>query len=242
MKQAATNPRDTLSRTEDYFGRQLGHDTTLTALQEEPADLDLFDKMMSACLKTVIVVLERQYKRYFQLDITEELRRETMTARMHNIDAEEIMGSFSANKERAKNANTDFLTARMRSRKNNVVPWLDDMFASKRNSTVTWAVRRGRKRRKENRMKDTELRREMSRRAANKRQKKSQKDRKDIEKRMKDIDDVSDLKTVFPDYQKTCIQLSLIFSQALSWDVTFAIHGMTKIHLQRLSMLEKWRS
>ena len=44
-------------------------------------------------------------------------------------------------------------------------------------------------------MKDTELRREMSRRAANncKRQKKSQKDRKDIEKRMKDIDDVSDL-------------------------------------------------
>ena len=33
----------------------------------------------------------------------------------HNIDADKIMGMFSAGKEKAKNANDDFLAARMRS-------------------------------------------------------------------------------------------------------------------------------
>lgn len=63
--------------------------------------------MMLVCLNVVISVLERQYKHYFEMNITEKLKEETMTAMAHNIDAEEIMGMFSAGKDRRKNASID---------------------------------------------------------------------------------------------------------------------------------------
>ena len=44
--------------------------------------------------------MERQYKKYFECEITEQLRKETESARSHNIDAEEIMGMFSATKKK----------------------------------------------------------------------------------------------------------------------------------------------
>ena len=55
--------------------------------------------MLAACLTATITVLERQYKRYFEMDLTSELRKQTETARSHNIDAEEVMGMFSAIKK-----------------------------------------------------------------------------------------------------------------------------------------------
>ena len=51
-------------------------------------------------------VLNRQYARYFSMDITEK----TQSARSHNIDAEDIMGLFSAAQKRAPNATLCFLS------------------------------------------------------------------------------------------------------------------------------------
>ena len=46
-------------------------------------------------------VLERQYTKYFDsVDIKEKLKSETKSARLHNIDAEEVMGMFSAVKKK----------------------------------------------------------------------------------------------------------------------------------------------
>ena len=81
--------------------------------------------MFGVCVNAIITVLERQYKRYFEMDLTTELWQET--ARTHNMDAEEIMGMFSAHKKRAPNATLAFLSARMRTKKNRTIEYLDEL-------------------------------------------------------------------------------------------------------------------
>ena len=141
------NPKNILDGTTAFFGRDLSdEDTTLKELMSaEPADKDMLSEMYVSCLFTVIIVLECQYKHYFEMDITEHLCNEIFLARTQKIDAEEIMGMFSAGKERAKNVNVDFLVSRMRSHKNMVMPWLDDMYQDKRESIVIWVIGRARK-------------------------------------------------------------------------------------------------
>jgi len=47
-------------------------------MRAEPAETDMFVEMISSCLFTITTLLERQYKRYLETDITEELRRNTL--------------------------------------------------------------------------------------------------------------------------------------------------------------------
>ena len=56
-----------------------GVDTTLKKLREPPLDEEQFRDMMKACLEGIIEVLERQYKKYFECEITEQLRNETVS-------------------------------------------------------------------------------------------------------------------------------------------------------------------
>ena len=90
--------------------------------------------MIVACLSSVVDVLQRQYQRYFGIEITDQLRRETQSARCHNIDAEEVMGMFSVGQEMANNAPLCFLSARMRAKKNKVMTWAIGMARKKRKS------------------------------------------------------------------------------------------------------------
>ena len=57
--------------------------------------------MMNKCLKEI---LERQYNCYFNSNTSEILEKETEFARCHNIDAEQMVGMFSASKQRSPNA------------------------------------------------------------------------------------------------------------------------------------------
>ena len=70
--------------------------------------------MMTAVMSLSVTVLERQYKKYFEINLTAKLAEETKSARSHNIDAEEIMGMFSAPKKKSPNATICFLSAKMR--------------------------------------------------------------------------------------------------------------------------------
>ncbi len=76
--------------------------------------------MLKASLSAAHQVLERQYKKYFAKDLTETLKEETLSARCHNVDAEEIMGMFSAAKQRAPNAISLFLCSTIRDTNYNV--------------------------------------------------------------------------------------------------------------------------
>ena len=81
-------------------------------------------------------MLERQYKHYFEMDLTTELCQETETARTHNTDAEEIMGMFSALKKCAPNATLAFLSARMRAKKNHTIEYLDELHSERREKVI----------------------------------------------------------------------------------------------------------
>lgn len=165
-------PKNTLSTKTDFFGDELCATATLSKLQEKPVDETLFMLMMKASLSKIVDVIEKQYQRYFATDISDQLRKETESARCHNVDAEEIIGMFSAAQEHAPNATMWYLSSRIRAKKNNVVKYLDNLEPEKRHRLIKLAVQLVRKHRPGNRKKIVEIRAEITRRIARKCQKK----------------------------------------------------------------------
>ena len=134
---------------------------------------------MKACLEGIIEV-ERQYKKYFECEITEQLRKETESARSHNIDAEEIMGMFSATKKKSPNATLCYISCKMRALKNRTLKYLDNLDKDTRDNVLKIAVLLGREQRKS--------RKELLRRQLEKQQAKDTSTRKKLERRLKSID------------------------------------------------------
>ena len=201
------DPLAILNCQTDLFGDSLiDTDCTLQKLrvQPSPSNKEFLSEMIVACLSSVVAVLQQQYQRYFGIDITDQLRRETQSARCHNMDAEEVMGMFSAGQERARNATLCFLSSRIRAKKNKVVPYLDAMSKQTREQVVTWAIGMARKKRKSNRKKQAEIKEELSRRAAIKTQRKEERKVKNIEDKLKSTD-IEDIRTVFPDLEDSLL-------------------------------------
>lgn len=200
LKLASADPQAILDRTEDFFGRTLSADDItlekLVVFRGSDCEEEFKDNV-KACLAAVIAVLERQYKRYFDMELTPALGEETASARLHNIDAEGIIGMYGTEKEKSKNARIDFLRAKMRAKKNRVVPYLDSLSKPTRERIVNWAVRRARVKRKDSRRKQVEIRMELMKRATSKNQKKAEKERKELEKKLRSVD-VSQIGTTFP--------------------------------------------
>ena len=105
---------------------------------------------------------------------------------------------YSAGQQRAKNANVDFLTARMRAKKNGVITYLDSLYEDERVRVINWAIKSGRQKRKAQKQKQSDVRKELSRRAEEKRQKRMEKARKQLEKQLQKAD-INNISTVFPD-------------------------------------------
>lgn len=119
LKVQKDSPMDLLACETDFFGNHLDSvvDNTLRKLREPPKDESLFKAMMEACFQATIEVLERQYKKYFEVEITDQLRAETKSARSHNMDAEEIVAMFSAAQKKTSNATICYLSSKMRAQK-----------------------------------------------------------------------------------------------------------------------------
>ena len=124
--------------------------------------------------------MERQYKKYFECEITEQLRKETESARSHNIDAEEIMGMFSATKKKSPNATLCYTSCKMRALKNRTLKYLDNLDKDTRDNVLKKAVLLEREQRKS--------RKELLRRQLEKQQAKDTSTRKKLERRLKNID------------------------------------------------------
>ena len=76
IKQHAEDPQSVLSAKFNFIGNPLEESALiLRSLQQKPYDVTLFGNMMKACLLSSVIVLKRQYKRYFELDITEQLKK-----------------------------------------------------------------------------------------------------------------------------------------------------------------------
>ena len=99
------------------------------------------------------------------------------------------MGMFFALQKKAPNATVSFLSSKMRAQKNRTVDnYLDNMDQDKQNQVIRFAVKYGRKQRDEKRVKQSEVRAELSKRIATKRQQKETKQRKHLQKKLKTAD------------------------------------------------------
>ena len=94
-------------------------------------------KMMASCLKSVILVIERQYARYFGMDITEELKK--------HIDSEEVMGMFAAAQQKAPNATPHHLSSKIRAQKNSVTYYLASLAVENKEKVIKLAISIARK-------------------------------------------------------------------------------------------------
>ena len=215
----------------DFFREPLSEqDSTLKKLLVQPSNRNLFCEMSKVCVTAIISVLERQYKCYFEMNISEQLRRpETESCRLHNIDAEEIMGMFSASKQFAKHATMCFLSSRMRAMKNH--------------TSMGCHLKRGRKylsgqlvqlgKRHLNRKKHVDLRQELSKRAAQKRQKREEKEK--VESKLKTLKS-GECHAQFPELgKKSLSDLEDMLAGAI-------VAGLTWIKLRRPSTMEELRN
>ena len=184
LKDMMKDPLGILSAGKDFFNADLTVDSTLTKLRSLPISA-MFVPMMKASLEATVVVLERQYQKYFELDITEKLREEAATSRSHNIDAEEIMGMFSAVQKRSPHATLCFISSKMRAIKNRTVDYLDDLTVERRDDILRKAVRLGREQRQQRRISQKSLRAELIKRQQDKVQQKEMTDRRKLERLLK---------------------------------------------------------
>jgi hypothetical protein len=178
-----SNPAALFCRKMDFFGTTLVPNILQAITTLCPIDEELV-KMTSACLNAVEEVLNRQYKRYFTLSITAALKNETASARLHNIDSEELMGMFSDAKGRCPNATLCYLSCKLRSKKNRTIDYLDNQEDLSREKVVKWSIYMARKRRVRTRLLHNEIRTEITSRLSCKRQKMDEKQRRKLEREL----------------------------------------------------------
>jgi hypothetical protein len=177
---AITDPMELMQGERDLFGKELTFN--FAVFQQFPSDQVLLKQMLGVLVDASVVVLERQYAKYFALDISPELEKEVESARCHNMDAEEIMGMFSAAQQRAPHATLCYLSSRMRAKKNRTVKFLDAMSVDERDNVLKKAMSFGRKQREMRRLSVRELRQEIIKRKADKRQEKDTQVRKAMQR------------------------------------------------------------
>ena len=167
--------------------------------KNSPSGENCFEGVMKVCLQAVVTVLERQYAKYFVSDLSAKLQAETESARLHNIDAEEIIGMFGSLQKRAPNATTGicYLSSKFRAHKNRSVDYLDKMDVERREALLKKAVHIGQKQRTKRMVKQRELCDELIRREEVKHQAIDMTERNGLEKRLKKTTSVDKLAGVF---------------------------------------------
>ena len=99
-----------------------------------------FLKMVEVCLNASIKTLESQYEYYFKLDITPELLSLTASVPDHNIAAEQCMGLFSEYLKKSNNASLGHISAKMVSKKNNVLKNLISLDVKSRDTLISKVI------------------------------------------------------------------------------------------------------
>jgi hypothetical protein len=108
------NPLELLDRTSDFLGNPLPKDIPQVRLHSAGVDESKLKKLLERLLSVCETVIERQYGELLTTEVDAQFVEQTQSARTHNIIAEEIVGMFSAAKERSPHATTDYLSSRIR--------------------------------------------------------------------------------------------------------------------------------
>lgn len=88
LRLQSLKPKDFLVLQNDCFGDPLPlEDRVLKTVQRNPQDPALFEQFPQSSIDAIVCLLERQYKRQFDTPVSED---ETLSARTHNMNAEEV--------------------------------------------------------------------------------------------------------------------------------------------------------
>ena len=96
-----------LMKSQDVFGHALEEDPVLSSLQTAGGDLDL--ALVKTLCAAFLEVLHRQLKSYLEDEYSTQQRKDCQAAPAHNMASERILGMSDAQKNRARNANIDFI-------------------------------------------------------------------------------------------------------------------------------------
>jgi hypothetical protein len=185
----------------DMFGNPIVHDES-PLLWNSVWDSEVY-VLLQRMLSGACDVLKRQYAPLFQMDEHKlaDLAVLSSSARVHNIDAEEVVGMFSAALTKAPNATMSYLSARIRSKKNGTMNTLIvDRPGEERFKFVIHEARK---------MKDTRkdvkklVMLEIRKRIYQKKQKAGEQHRTRIDNQLKKVkpDDRIEILRLFPDYE-----------------------------------------
>ncbi|XP_047146716.2 uncharacterized protein LOC124819371 [Hydra vulgaris] len=168
--ESSKNPLSLLKRKTDFFGNDV-KDVVFDSIISFCPVTNEMSKALGDCLNAVISVIDRQYKRQFEMSSNDLLKDQTKSARLHNIDSEELMGMFSAAKHKAPNATFCFLSSKLRACKNKTTALLCKKPTDIQNKLILWAISNARKNRFTSMQCHNELKLELLKRMADKIQK-----------------------------------------------------------------------
>ena len=180
--------------TTDFFGNAI--DCTIDEKVWLPA-ADI-NKILRGSKLSTMSIIQRQYQRYYAMEVSEDVTSKLESARTHNMDSEEVMGMFSAGQSRVPRATLLFLSSKIRAKKNKTLPYLLSPPEAERR--VMQSVPAAAKLRRQAQTSAAELQTELSRRIAGKMQKKKTTERRKLEDKVKQLLDQpnGDYATAFP--------------------------------------------
>ena len=108
----------------DFFGESLIVNRHEKAIWVHDPDKVNFSNLFRVVLKATAEVIRKQYKKYYDMKVTDEMKKKLDSARTHNIDSEEVMGMFSAIQAKAPCATLLFITSKIKAKKNDTIKFL----------------------------------------------------------------------------------------------------------------------
>ena len=102
---------------------------------QEPA----VNHMIMTMLEASLCVLQIQYKPYMEMNLG-EVKKVTGSTRVHNMDAKEMDGLFSAAQDRAPSATMLYLSSKIKATKNKTVDWIQDQPEDQQKRHISLAI------------------------------------------------------------------------------------------------------
>ena len=110
---------------------------------QEPAVNHMITTMLEASLcgmsSEFLCVLKREYKPYMEMNLG-EVEKVTGSTRVHNMDAEEMVGLFSAAQDRAPSATMLYLISKIKATRNKTVDWIQDQPEDQQRRHISLAI------------------------------------------------------------------------------------------------------
>lgn len=177
---AVDDPLVLLSCSADLFGDRLQDRLRYTC-----SDPNKLQQVLRALVDAVIQVIERQYAEFLDQEPDDAFRQQTKSARTSNIDAEELVGMFSAAQGRAPSGTMELHASKIKATKNKTVEYLDGMCQQTRDALVMKAVSIGKRHRQRRKRQHDELKLEIIKRQEQKAEDKIQKMQNSLERTLR---------------------------------------------------------